>query len=197
MTSWIRWGGVAVVVSWLLFAVGGALVALSSGGGLGDQVAGGLYYAGAVLQVLALPALLGVGGHALGRAGVIGFAFAQVGIVLYATGMFLILPLVAGVSGSHDVFLFAAADVPVFPVGAVLFFVGSATFGFALARSRRVAAMPARAYAVGCLTWLVAFFAPTPANAWLLFAGNVVAAAGMVWIGLALAAGRGSDAVRP
>lgn len=188
-----RLGGVAIVLVAVLFGLGGAVVAFSPFGGLADdQVAGGLYYVGGVLSVLALPAILSASERRLGWPGLVGFAMAQTGIVMYATGMFLILPLVEDVSGAHDVFLFAAAEVPVFPIGALMFFVGCAMLGFAVAGPRSVPRWRwgARLFAVGSLCWLVAFFGVV----WLLFVANLIAGTGMVALGLTMVAGQSGSA---
>ena len=181
-----RLGGVVIGLTAIVFVIGGFVVAFNPFEGDRDAIAGGFYYAGLVLSVLALPAL-----HASldGRGGVtalVGFSAAQVGAVLYGTGAFLVLPLVADIAGAHDVFLFAAAEVPVFPVGALLFFTGSATLGFVIAAKGAVSRAGGLLYAVGALMWLIAFFAPPAINTKTLFAANITAGVGATMLALRL-----------
>lgn len=182
-----RGGGVVVMLTAVLFAIGGTVVAFNPFGGNADATAGGFYYAGMVLSVLALPALYAAQQGRLRMGGLIGLVLAQVGVVMYGTGAFLVLPLVADIAGAHDVFLFAAAKVPVFPIGALLFFIGSITLGIAIARAGVLPRLGARLYAAGAALWLIAFFAPASYNAEALFGANLVGAAGAFILGTAMA----------
>lgn len=184
-----RLSGAVIALTAVLFALGGAVVAFTPFGGLTDQTAGGLYYSGGVFAVLALAALFANRRGRVGWPGFVGFCLAEVGIVMYSTGMFLVLPLVENVTGAHDVFLFAAAEIPVFPVGAVLFFIGSAMLGFSIAApsSSPRWRWGARLFAIGSLGWLLAFFGPSPANTWMLFASNLISGIGLVSLGIQIA----------
>lgn len=185
-----RLGGLVVMLTGVLFVIGGVFVAFHPLEGNPDAVAGGFYYSGMVLSVLALPALVAAHREGMRWGGLVGFAAAQVGVVMYATGTFLVLPLVADVAGAHDVFLFAAAEVPVFPIGAVLFFLGSATLGVAIRRRGVLPRIGGSLYALGALLWLVAFFAPSSFNSKALLVANLVGAAGALVLGRAMLAGR-------
>lgn len=189
-----RWSAaVAIAGTWLLFVIGGFVVAFDPVAGNPDAVAGGFYYAGMVLAVLALPALVIMHLGRLGRAGSVGFVLAQVGVVMYGTGAFLVLPLVSDIAGAHDVFLFAATEVPVFPVGALLFFVGTTMLGIAVARAGVIPRIAGMLFGLGATLWLVAFFAPASFNTKALFVANLIGAAGAFLIAAAVVR-NGADA---
>lgn len=178
-----RYGGALLVASALLFAVGGLLVLLSPIGGLDNPAPGLTYYLGLVLAAPAYAAWYAALGQSAGWTGGIGFVLGAMGAVGYGTAAFLVLPLAAGVEAAHDVWVYAMGTVPVLPIGALAFFVGSILLGVATMRAQRMDRWAGMLVVVGFAAWTVAFFAP-PALAWLLTVANLVGGAGMIRIGL-------------
>lgn len=177
----MRFGGLLLLIAAALFAVGGVLVLLSPVGGL-DQVAPGLtYYLGLVVAAPAYAAWYLALGPSPGRRAGIGFVLGAMGAVGYGTAAFLVLPLAAGVTAAHDVWVYAMATAPVLPIGALAYFIGSMLLAWRTMDSQlpRMAGMLAL---VGFGLWLVAFFMP-PALAWLLTVANLLGGAGLGWIG--------------
>lgn len=177
----MRFGGLLLIVAAALFAVGGVLVLLSPVGGL-DQVAPGLtYYLGLVIAAPAYAAWYLALGPNPGRRAAVGFVLGAMGAVGYGTAAFLVLPLAAGVTAAHDVWVYAMATAPVLPIGALAYFVGSMLLGWRTMDSGlpRMAGLLAL---VGFALWLVAFFMP-PALAWLLTVANLLGGVGLAWIG--------------
>jgi hypothetical protein len=184
----VRIGGLLLVGTALLFAVGGVLVLSSPVGGL-DQVAPGLtYYLGLVLAAPAYAAWYAAIGPASGWRGWLGFALGAMGAVGYGTAAFLVLPLAAGVSAAHDVWVYAMVTAPVLPIGALAFFAGSMLLGWATMRTPTLPRVGGILALAGFAVWLVAFFMP-PALGWLLTVANLVGGIGLAWIGWAIWSG--------
>lgn len=181
----VRIGGLLLIVTALLFVVGGLLVLLSPVGGL-DQVAPGLtYYLGLVLAAPAFAAWYAALGVSSGWRGWVGFGLGAMGAVGYGTAAFLVLPLAAGVTAAHDVWVYAMVTAPVLPVGALAFFLGGMLLAWASMDSPILPRLGGILALIGFALWLVAFFMP-PALAWLLTLANVVGGIGLAWIGWAI-----------
>ncbi|HEX6127422.1 MAG TPA: hypothetical protein VF071_00170 [Candidatus Limnocylindria bacterium] len=185
---YFRYGGALLIASALLFAIGGVLVLLSPIGGLDNPAPGLTYYLGLVLAAPAYAAWYAALGERAGWAGGLGFVLGAMGAVGYGTAAFLVLPLAGGVEAAHDVWLYAMATVPVLPIGALAFFIGSILLGVASMRSPGMDRWAGTAVVAGFAAWTVAFFAP-PDLAWLLTVANLVGGAGMAWIGWSIWSG--------
>jgi hypothetical protein len=181
----VRIGGLLLILTALLFAAGGLLVLLSPVGGL-DQVAPGLtYYLGLVLAAPAFAAWYAALGPTTGWRGWLGFGLGAMGAVGYGTAAFLVLPLAAGVTAAHDVWVYAMVTAPVLPIGALAFFIGSMLLGWSTMEAPTLPRMAGILVLVGFALWLVAFFMP-PDLAWLLTVSNLVGGLGLAWIGWAI-----------
>ena len=180
----LRFGGLLLIASAALFAVGGILVLASPVGGL-DRVAPGLtYYLGLVIAAPAYAAWYLALGVAPGRRSAAGFALGAMGAVGYGTAAFLVLPLAAGVEAAHDVWVYAMVTAPVLPIGALAFFIGSLLLAWG-SLSADLPKLAARLAVIGFALWLIAFFMP-PSLAWLLTVANLVGGLGLAWIGWAI-----------
>lgn len=183
--SLFRWGGGLLVLTAILFGVGGALVALQADGGLGNIAAPILYYLGLVLSTPAFTALYGVQARQTGRMGLVGYALAVIGAILYSAPAFVLVAGAAGVAEWHSIWGFAMGNVLL--IGPGLFFLGSILLGVA---TRRAGVLPGWAgllLAIGSATWLIAYYPSLPL---VLVVANLVAGAGMAWAGWVMWSGR-------
>ena len=161
---------------------------LSPIGGLDNPAPGLTYYLGLVVAAPAYAAWYAALGERAGYTGGIGFVLGAMGAVGYGTAAFLVLPLAAGVEAAHDVWVYAMGTVPVLPIGALAFFVGSILLGVATMRAEAFDRWAGILVVAGFAIWTVAFFAP-PGLAWLLTVANLVGGIGMVRIGLQIWSG--------
>lgn len=180
-----RWGGVGLVLTSLALLLGAILVVVVPFGGLANPAAGVAYYAALVLAAPSLAALFGAHAGIGGKTGLIGFALAAMGSVLYGTGAFLVLPIAENIEAAHDVWVYGMARAPVIPLGGAMFLIGVLLLGVAVSRGGVVPRWSGVILAVGAGVWFIAFFfsGVGAAIAALLPIGSALVAAGLASAG--------------
>lgn len=180
-----RWGGIGLALTGLALLLGAILVVVVPFGGLANPAAGVAYYAALVLAAPSLAALFGALAGIGGQTGLVGFALAAMGSVLYGTGAFLVLPIAENIEAAHDVWVYGMARAPVIPIGGAMFLIGVLLLGVAVSRGGAFARWSGIILAVGAGLWLIAFFfsAGGAAIAALLPIGSALVAVGLGWAG--------------
>lgn len=176
-----RWGGIGLALTGLALLLGAILVVVVPFGGLANPAAGVAYYAALVLAAPSLAALFGALAATGGKTGLVGFALAAMGSVLYGTGAFLVLPIAENIEAAHDVWVYGMARAPVIPLGGAMFLIGVFLLGVAVSRGGAFARWSGIILAVGAGLWLIAFFFSTvgAAVSALLPIGSALVAAGL------------------
>jgi hypothetical protein len=177
-----RWGSVALIVTAVLFAVGGILVAVLPGGGLASPTAPLIYYLGTLTAVPAVIALYAAQRQQSGKVGFAGFLLGLVGAVMYSGPEFALLAGTAGAAGWHDVWGFAMGNILL--IGPPAFFIGLGLLGIAATRGPVFPRWAGILLATGSFLWLIAFLLSMVPG--LLTVANLIGSAGMAWIGWTL-----------
>jgi hypothetical protein len=185
-----RWGSVALIVTAVLFAAGGILVAVSPGGGLASPTAPLIYYLGTIAAIPAIVTLYAAQRPQSGKLGFAGFLLGVVGAAMYSGPELALLAGTAGAAGWHDVWGFAMGNVLL--IGPPSFFIGLGLLGIATARGRVFPRWAGILLATGSFLWLIAFVLSMVPG--LLTVANLVGSAGMAWIGWIIWSSAGDSA---
>lgn len=183
-----RWGGLAIIATALLFAVGSILLVVLP---FGDPAGALLHYLGFVVAAPAYMALYAVQSQQTGKPGFAGFVLGVIGAVLYGVPVFLVFAGSSGIETWHDSYLFAS---PLLVLGALAFLVGSIVLGIVTMRAQVLPRWAGLLLALGYFLWLIAFW--ISALGFLLQVGTIVGGIGLVWMGWTMFAGRAGQPER-
>lgn len=177
-----RWGGLALILTAVLFVIGGILAALDPEGGLSSPVVPLLYYLGTILAVPASIALYAAQRQQSGVLGFAGFLLAMFGAVLYSGPQIALVAGTSGAAGWHDVWGFAMGNVLL--IGPAAFFIGLILLGLATGRGGVLPRWSGLLLAIGAFIWLVAYFLSFVPG--LLTVASIITGAGLAWTGWAI-----------
>lgn len=187
-----RWSGVALILTAVLFVIGGILVVVLPSGGVAGPAAPLVYYLGTIMAVLALIALYAAQRKQTGILGFAGFLLAVIGATLYSGPQLALLAGTSGAAGWHDVWGFAMGNVLL--IGPAAFFIGMILLGIASMRGGVLPRWSGGLLAIGAFVWLIAYFLSAVPG--LLTVASIITGAGMAWMGWALWSGRTETALK-
>ena len=187
-SRFVRWGGLASILSGLLLASGQVLV-LASGQEHGPAFALDLILVSHIAIIFAIMALYAAQAHRVGILGQLGAVLGVIGTTLIAANVYVEIAAAAGVDtrpaeGVASFGIFSALGAFGFLSGLVLFAIATV----------RAGVFPRWAGLLLIVGAVLAFLGgPLGVNA-IFVAGGVVASAGFIWLGWALFAGQGETA---
>lgn len=177
-----RWGGLALILTAVLFVIGGILVVVLPGGGVAGPAAPLVYYLGTITAVLALIALYAAQRQQSGVLGFAGFLLAVIGATLYSGPQLALLAGTSGAAGWHDVWGFAMGNVLL--IGPAAFFIGMILLGIASMRGGVLPRWSGGLLVIGAFVWLIAYFLSAVPG--LLTVASIITGAGMARMGYSL-----------
>ena len=187
-----RWGGLALILTAVLYIVGGILVVVLPAGGLATPAAPLVYYLGTITAVLALIALYTAQRQQTGILGFAGFLLAIIGATLYSGPQLALVAGTSGAAGWHDVWGLAMGNVLL--IGPAAFFIGIILQGVASTRGGVLPRWSGVLLAIGAFVWLIAYFLSAVPG--LLTVASLVTGVGMAWMGWALWSGQAETAMQ-
>lgn len=188
-----RLGGIVVLVTAVLTAVGGLLVFFTREQGMGSPVIPQMMFSAAILlAVFALTAIYLPQATRGGKLGFIGYVLAAGGNALSIAPAFIWLAVTQGAAWGHEALMFSWwGGVPVLPIGTYASIVGYICLGIATARAGIYPHWAGRLLVIGALLDLPVELPMIGGMFMILWPFSLIALSSAIgWIGWTLVAGK-------